>query len=261
MAQSTVLIDALKRELKARNITYADLAPVLELSEASVKRMFSKEDFTLKRLDTICEFAGIELDALARALGNRDEPITELTLRQEEELVASPKLFIMAVLALNLLTFEVIMQRYQFTEADAIKLLLKLEKLKFLELRPGNRIKLTIARNFSWIPDGPIQRLFKEDAAYDFFDSDFDQAHELMVFLNGMLSESSINGLMDRLKRVARQFNDDHLSDSTRSWDDRHAVSLLLAVRPWIPRRFMPFLQPNTSPTPIVVRGKTKPNA
>jgi DNA-binding Xre family transcriptional regulator len=259
MAQSTILIESLKRELKARSITYADLAPVLELSEASVKRMFSKEDFTLKRLDAVCEFAGIELDALARGLGNREDPIAQLTLKQEEELVDSPQLFIMAVLALNLLTFEQITQRYQFTEANAIHLLLQLERLKFLELRPGNRIKLTIARNFSWIPDGPIQRLFKEDVSSDYFDTDFNGPHELMLFMNGMMSEASIHNLMDRLKRVARQFNDDHLSDSTRSWDDRHAVSLLLAVRPWIPKRFLPFLQSNADPGPIVVRGKNKP--
>jgi DNA-binding Xre family transcriptional regulator len=256
MAQSTALIDSLKRELKARNITYADLAPVLELSEASVKRMFSKEDFTLKRLDVICEFAGIELDALARGLVNRDEPIAQLTLKQEEELIGNPQLFIIAVLALNLLSFEQITQRYQFTEPEAITLLLRLEKLKFLELRPGNRIKLSIARNFSWVPDGPIQRMFKEDAAADFFDSDFNGAHEIMLFINGMMSDASLHNLTDRLKRVARQFHDDHLSDSTRSWDDRRAVSMLLAVRPWIPKRFLPFLRPTEATTPIVVKGR-----
>ena len=41
--------EALKRELRVRGITYASLAPQLQLSEASVKRMFSRRDFTLRR--------------------------------------------------------------------------------------------------------------------------------------------------------------------------------------------------------------------
>ena len=66
MALTTALIEVLKRELKSRDITYADVAKKLDLSEASIKRMFSK-DFMLSRLDEICEFAGIEFADLARA--------------------------------------------------------------------------------------------------------------------------------------------------------------------------------------------------
>ena len=53
MAHTAALVDVLKRELKARGITYAHVARKLNLSEASVKRMFSKREFTLKRLDEI----------------------------------------------------------------------------------------------------------------------------------------------------------------------------------------------------------------
>ena len=45
------LIDALKRVLKSRRLTYADLAAGVGLSEASVKRLFSQRTFTLERLE------------------------------------------------------------------------------------------------------------------------------------------------------------------------------------------------------------------
>ena len=52
------IVDALKRMLKGRGITYANVAAGLGLSEASVKRMFSRRDFTLQRLEDVCRVAG-----------------------------------------------------------------------------------------------------------------------------------------------------------------------------------------------------------
>ena len=51
---TVALVDALKRALKSRGITYSALAARLGLSEAGVKRMFSKHDFTLQRMDDVC---------------------------------------------------------------------------------------------------------------------------------------------------------------------------------------------------------------
>ncbi|MEG2033637.1 MAG: helix-turn-helix transcriptional regulator, partial [Janthinobacterium sp.] len=53
MPQTHALIEALKRLLKARAVTYAELAQRIGVSEASVKRMFSQKQFTLQRLDQI----------------------------------------------------------------------------------------------------------------------------------------------------------------------------------------------------------------
>ena len=71
MARTAALVDGLKRELRARNITYAAVARRLGMSEASVKRMFSRKEFTLSRLDAICELAGMEFSDLARSLSRR----------------------------------------------------------------------------------------------------------------------------------------------------------------------------------------------
>ena len=59
MLQASSLVDSLKRELKARGITYADLAVRIDMSEASVKRMFSQKNFTLQRLDEILQVTQI----------------------------------------------------------------------------------------------------------------------------------------------------------------------------------------------------------
>ena len=79
MATSDGLVDVLKRELRTRGITYAQVARKLNLSEASVKRMFSRKDFNLKRLDQVCQLAGSEFSDLARTLYQEESQISQLT--------------------------------------------------------------------------------------------------------------------------------------------------------------------------------------
>jgi transcriptional regulator with XRE-family HTH domain len=53
MSQIVAVVDALKRALKAKNLTYAQVARELKMSEASVKRMFSSNHFTLHRFEQV----------------------------------------------------------------------------------------------------------------------------------------------------------------------------------------------------------------
>ena len=50
MAQVSALVAALKSALKAASLTYAEVARELELSESSIKRKFSRQDFSMSRL-------------------------------------------------------------------------------------------------------------------------------------------------------------------------------------------------------------------
>ena len=50
MKQRPELFSLLKNQLRAQGITYKILAEKLELSEASIKRIFSQQDLNLSRL-------------------------------------------------------------------------------------------------------------------------------------------------------------------------------------------------------------------
>ncbi|MGH8806290.1 MAG: helix-turn-helix domain-containing protein, partial [Noviherbaspirillum sp.] len=78
MLQATSLVDSLKRELKARGITYADLAARINMSEASVKRMFSQKNFTLQRLDDILQATQIDFRDVASITHDDSRLISEL---------------------------------------------------------------------------------------------------------------------------------------------------------------------------------------
>ena len=53
MSTTQDLVTALKAELKAAGITYADLAQQLGMAESSIKRIFAKADMPLSRIDEV----------------------------------------------------------------------------------------------------------------------------------------------------------------------------------------------------------------
>src|SRR5690554_7747628 len=100
MAQTSAIVSELKRQLRAHGLTYQDVVQALEMSEASVKRLFSDRQFSLKRLDQICGLMGMEITDLVRTLA--PEPrVEKLTEEQERELVSDRQLLLMSVCAMN----------------------------------------------------------------------------------------------------------------------------------------------------------------
>lgn len=238
MQQATSVVDSLKCELKARAITYADLAGRINISEASVKRMFSQKNFTLQRLDEILQATGIDFRDIIGFTHDESKLISQLTYDQEQEIVGDTRMFIMAVSLLNLIAVEQIVAVYQISAAEAVKYLLRLDKIGFIELMPNNRVKLLVSRTFRWIPNGPIQAQFRALATSDYLESRFDGDDELIQLINVMLSRQSVAALLSRLKQVAREFSQLHQEEVKLPFHEKNPISFLLAARPWMPKAF-----------------------
>ena len=237
MPHAITLVDTLKRLLKARGITYSDLAGRIGMSEASVKRMFSQKNFTLQRLDDILSASGIEFDELSAAQ-SAPALISQLTMAQEREIIGDPRLLVVAVSAMNQIGFDDIVRFYAMSEAEVTGYLLRLDRIGFLELMPNNRVKLLIARTFGWIPNGPIQAYFRHEAAADYLNSRFDGEDEVLRLVNVMLTRQSGAALLERLKQVASEFSQQHQHETRLPLEQRHAISFIVAARPWVPKAF-----------------------
>src|SRR5215470_14615602 len=148
MAQAQALVTALKQVLKSRHVTYAQIAGRLGMSEASIKRVFSKGTFTLERLDRICGLLGIAITDLAKMVEHEAERVSQLSLEQEREIVADPKLMLVAVHALNHWTLEEMVAHYTISKTECIRLLARLDRLRIIDLLPNNRIRVIVGRNF-----------------------------------------------------------------------------------------------------------------
>lgn len=233
MAQTKALIVTLKKELKKQGKTYNDVANLLGLSEASVKRLFSERSFSLNRLDQICEWLGMEFSDLVKAMEQSIQLTTHLTLRQERELVSDTRLIMMAHYLISHWTFSEIIDIYDIPENEGIRLLAKLDRMKFIQLLPGNRVKLLISNDFEWIKNGPIQRFFEDKIQTEFFDISFTNPGECRIFVSGMLTRDSNAELIRKIKRLVHEFNETTIEDKSVPLDNRFGTSLLVAMRPW----------------------------
>ena len=161
MAQTRELIKTLKSALKAQGKTYADVAVELGLTEASVKRLFSTQRFSLDRLDRVCHLLDMEISDLVQLMNEQQQRLQQLSIEQEKEITADVKLTLVAVCVLNRWTMNDILSYYHISENECVRQLAKLDRLKVIELLPGNRIRLLVAPNFSWRENGPIQLFFQ----------------------------------------------------------------------------------------------------
>ncbi len=234
MAQTNLIISTLKKTLKAHGKTYADVAMHLDLSEASVKRMFAQQSFSLNRLDAICHMMEMEItDLIQHVSDSTARQITELTEEQEKEISSDLELLLITISVINYWTLDDILTVYNFTETQCIQHLAKLDRLNIIELLPNNKIKIKISPNFKWRKNGHIQRFFRENIESEFFNSQFALPQEKLIVLNGMLSQES-NALFQRkLERLSREFDEMSKDDSNLPFTERMGYTSVIAVRDW----------------------------
>ena len=233
MSQTRSLIDTLKRELRKQRITYKQVSEALDLSETSVKRLFSQENFSVKRLEKVCELLHMNISDLVHLMERDIELTSQFTLEQEQELVSDVRLLLVALLIMNKLKFEEIIQVYDISETEGVRLLARLDRMKMIELQPGNRIKLMIAQNFEWIPGGPIQKYFESTVQQEFLKSSFDKTGELRIFASGMISASANAELIRKMQYLAQEMHDMNVDSEALPLEQRFGTSLLMAIRPW----------------------------
>lgn len=233
MSQHKAIIQAVKNELKKKGKTYLDLARDLQLSESTVKRMFALNAISLERLDQICSVLEMEITELLQSMEQEKMRIELLSAEQEKELVSDTKLLLVAISLLNKCSYSEILENYDISEFESIQLMARLDRMQIIDLLPGNRVKLKISRNFSWRPNGPIQKFFEKSVKTEYFDCLFNNSGELQLFVSGMLSKKSNTELINKIKKLAADFNTHHDDDISLPLADRFGTSMVLAIRPW----------------------------
>lgn len=243
MAQTAALLATLKKQLKAHGLTYADLASAMNLSEASVKRLFSEQNFTLARLETACKLMGLRLDELVALMAKNQPQLNQLEVKQEQDLVDDTLLLMIAISVINGYSMQDLLHHYAITQAQCIQKLALLDRLKIIELLPNNRIKLLVSPNFRWIPNGPIQQFFISKVQQEFFKSRFDSEEEKLLVLNGIFSNAANSELQKKMGSLAREFNELIQSDASLALNEKHGNTMVLALRRWQYDMFMPFIK------------------
>lgn len=239
MTEIASLLATTKRLLKNQGFTYKEVAKSLKLSEPSIKRMFSSGRMTIDRLAQIADLLGFSLSELAQESTASTRRIATLTPEQEALLVSDMKLLLTAVCAINHWTLADIVATYTLTEAECLQRLLVLDRMALIALMPGNRIRLVIARDFDWLPNGPIRQFFRTQGQSDFLDSLFIRTGESLSFVHGMFTDAAFAEIQTELHQLRKRFAQLHEESLSAPLSQRSGASMLIALRrSWEPPMF-----------------------
>lgn len=234
MSQTRDLLQSLKKCLHARGLTYRDVARALNISEASVKRIFSAQTFSLQRLEEVCRFLDMSFYDLARMarLSNEDET-TQLTHQQEQGLAKDPLVLTYFYLLLTGRTPDKIAREFGLDARQQTTMLVRLSKLKLVELLPKNNGRLLTSRRIDWRRDGPIRKLYQRQVQEAFMDSEFDGSNEWFRFDTGELSVASVSVLSKKFEKLSQEFDEFAELDISTPVARKKAYGLLVSFRPW----------------------------
>jgi len=236
--ETTQLVDTLKRQLKAQGLTYRHVAQALKLSEPSVKRLFASGRLTVSRLEQICRLLGFTLAEMTRESAAAVPRLQRLDAAQEARLVSDEKMLLVAVCALNHWRVDDIANTYCLSRAECLKYLLALDRMGLIALLPGDRIRVCVARDFDWIPGGPIRQYFLSHGLDDFLEHAFAADDDMLEFVQGMLTAQARVELRAELRRLKSRFAALHEESARAPRAQKHGTGLLLATREWEPRGF-----------------------
>lgn len=234
MSTGHPLVTALKAELKAAGITYAELSRHLGTAESTIKRIFAKGDMPLSRVDEVLRVLKMDFAELARRVAEAEPMRQQLTLAQERAVVADPRLLLMAISCMSLWTPEQVVATYRISAAECQAYLAVLDRLSIIELRPGGRYRLKLAKTFRWLPEGPVMAFFRERVVDDYFSGGFDGEGELLMLVHGEVGTHLAASFTERLQRVGQDFAQQHLADQRLGPEQKRPYTLVIGVRSWL---------------------------
>jgi DNA-binding Xre family transcriptional regulator len=229
------IVSSLKRIMKSRAVTYAQLARDIHLSEPSVKRILSRATLTLHRLEQICRALDVsihEVTRLAAEVGA--ESSDSLSLEQETALATDWSLLACFYLLANGRTWREIAVELRADERQVRRWFVRLHALRLVELRSQLRARPRTTSAIAWRKDGPVRRLYEKRAREEFLRSSFSGADEVQHFRSAELSDASWRVLLRKLERLSAEFRDLAEIDRSLPSREKRSVAVYLAGRPWV---------------------------
>ena len=234
MTQTAQLLETLKHYLKVHGITYRNLAKRLKLSESSIKRLFSEESLSLKRLERILKVLDLDFYELARMSHRNDTIVQEcFTEDQESFLIERPDLLFFLYLLVHGWRPASAAENLGKGEKGITNLLLDLDRIGLLELYANNRFRLKLSREAFANRNSNLWRGVLIQAQQRFLKHDFTQNSSRLLFAPVMLSEDSCKIVHRDLDRLIRRFGELAEADESIPSEDRQKVGLLMAFRAW----------------------------
>ncbi|WP_227285733.1 helix-turn-helix transcriptional regulator [Boseongicola sp. H5] len=186
------MFEVLKQALRARQMTYGDLAARMSLSEPTIKRIFASGDAKMSRIMDICDALDLPFeDIVATAKRTIVRPV-QLTAEMEAGLAQDPSLFFLFILLHDGMAEAPIREEFGLSRNALFILGRKLERLGLAEVHAEGRIRLTLAHPVKFRRNGPLHRTLR-DLNLAFVRKVFDQR------------DGEQSGYLTQSRRISRQ--------------------------------------------------------
>lgn len=218
------ILRALKGLLKSQGLTYQAVADTLKISRITVKRYLSGRGLTVGALERLCSVVGLTLaDITEIAKYRQDDSKGYLTVTQEEELFAQPFLAILFILLSRGWSPDQLKAEFKLNDVELDGYLIKLDKLKLIELHPFGRIRMLVGHPFQVIPGRPLSRGFDRYVKDDLFRTDVlsnDVTYRYNYFKMSRGSQQKFTTMLDDLLKATEQLTvqERNLPSDAASW-------------------------------------------
>lgn len=233
MNESKILVQTLKKILKAKGITYKGLSLELNISEASVKRIFSENTFTLDRFCDVCEHIGISLQELLE-LSDLVCTQSEYTYSniQESFFVKKPQHLAFFDLLIRFGSVKKVLANFQVSKKELHSYLSNLERLDLIEWLPNDKVKFLTSRSIKWQSNGILRQSFRTKAIKEFMLNNFNAKSEHLSLQSIQLSQKSQKIISEKI-----QILNDEIANIASMEEQlgikRENIGVLIAKRPW----------------------------
>ncbi|RJF92563.1 helix-turn-helix domain-containing protein [Noviherbaspirillum saxi] len=222
--QLPLLVNSLRRLLRARGIGYRDIARTLAVSEPTIKRWFAGKGITVERLEDLCAFVDVSLIELIEfAAHDADARLRQLSIEQEQALAQDQILVFIFTIILRGWSPDELWREQGLEPAALIVYLTRLDKLRLIDLLPGNEVRLLTVRDIEWRKDGPMRTQFAQWLKAGYFALDALQSKAPWGAEMVKLSESSLARMEDMIRDFQRNIRllgeaDRHASAAQKAW-------------------------------------------
>lgn len=238
MTESSLIIESLRQQLKARGYTYTDLSKEWKLSVSSVKRIMSGEDLSLQKIEQACKLMHMSVaDFYEQVQFSRNLEFVYMSVKQEEFMATDAKLLHFFMLLQESWNISKISKTYSISNVDIQKYLIALDKNKLIELLPHNKVKKLFNSQLRFRREGPLAKNLRDKVKASFLESDFNRENEHLSVLSISLTSSDFAELKAQFLKISREQSAQ--SDNRQSSHAAQEFGVVMAVRPWA----TPFMQ------------------
>jgi DNA-binding Xre family transcriptional regulator len=211
---SQAMFTVLKRTLRARGMTYADLAGTLAVSEPTIKRLFAAQDCKMSRMVTLCDALDLSIADVVGAAQRIEETPHVLSDAAEAAFARQPSLFYLYVLLRDAIPAEAIAEHYGLDTTDMYLYARDLENLGLVRIGVGGEIRLLSEAPMTFREQGPLQAVHQA-INVSFMRLGLQQSRPQQKSFFGLsrrmqpktaaVIRDEVDALMDRIAMLARQ--------------------------------------------------------